>query len=449
MTNNVVPFPRSSPLVTPIGQFIRLGDDGAQALGDLISAGHLCPDRIVIDASRMHRQREQIRALRATGAEIVLDTKVAELGTLAKHRGFAGYVPWAKTEGTLLGPEHFGRGAKTDVIDAIARFAVSNQTDAVLAPTHWLGDTACDDWFERDLHSCTALRAALDREGGKGIAIDYSLLVPHTLLQEASDRAHYLERLRDVPFENLWIRASGFRNNAASLTTSRHIEALTGLHGIDRPIVADYVGGITGNALLAFGAASAVAHGIGKLEGFDAKMWHKPARARGDDDGGPRSQRRVSLPDINRSLTCREVTWLAEAKGGRKHLACGDRTCCPGGLDMLRDPRRHAVRQTAKQVEDLARVPDLKRPEHLMNQQLGQILRRVRSIAKLKPDAGADHGKKVESLMKRLTVHGDTLEKTGLALSTLQERQDLESSRAKPVRERQAQKSLFEKQGRR
>nr|MBA3518812.1 hypothetical protein [Hyphomicrobiales bacterium] len=177
MTDNVVHFPQSVAHTTPLGQFIRLGDDGARALGDLFAAGHFLPNRVVVDASRFHQQRELIRALSEKGVEIVLDPQIAELAALAKFCRRLQQVPWAHfADGAPVGPKHFGREGRTDLIEAIARFAVSNQIDTVLGPAHWLGDPACDDWFERDLYSCAALRKSLDREGGERVAIDHSLL---------------------------------------------------------------------------------------------------------------------------------------------------------------------------------------------------------------------------------------------------------------------------------
>jgi len=51
----------------------------------------------------------------------------------------------------------------------IARFAIEYQVDAVLAPTHFVGDPNFKGWFTVDQASCRALRRALDREGGSAI----------------------------------------------------------------------------------------------------------------------------------------------------------------------------------------------------------------------------------------------------------------------------------------
>ncbi|WP_133170067.1 hypothetical protein [Kumtagia ephedrae] len=420
MAGNVVPFPYLNSHTTPIGQFYRLGDDGSRALADLFASGDFRPDRVVVDASRIDKQLELITALRKRSVEIVLDPKTAELAALGRFEGRVQQAPWAAlTSGGVLGPDYFGHSPKADVIGAIARFAASRPIDAVLAPTHWLGDPNFPKWLEVDFGSCIRLREALDREGGKHIAIDYLLIAPHTFLQSTEGRNQIVQRLRDAPFDSLWVRASGLKNNAAPLTTRWHIEALCGLHEIERPIIADYLGGMTGAAMLAFGAASAIAHGIAKLEGFDASDWRFNTPRRVEGESLHKSQTRISLVDMNRSLTVKELQWLANARGARKHIACGDRECCPNGFeDMLRYPRRHFVRQSRKLVDALMRVPDLKRAEHFLDHQLTEIERRARFVTKLKPDSNAfpEAADNIKKLGKRLFNHAENIEKVHSAL---------------------------------
>lgn len=447
MAGNVLQFPYANSHTTPLGQFIRLGDDGGRALADLFAAGHFRPHRVVVDASRFDKQWELVKELRSRSVEIVLDPKTAELAAIGRFKGRVQEAPWAAlSESALLGPEYFGYLPRADVVSAIARFAVSRSVDAVLAPTHWLGDPNFPDWLELDVLSCTRLRQALDREGGGRIAIDYALIAQHTLLQGAEERSRIIEQLRDAPFENLWVRASGLQNNAAPLTTRRHIETLAGFHLLERPIVADCLGGVTGMAMLAFGAASGMAHGIAKLEGFGTTDWRKAVPNQRGNESLHKSQKRISLPDLNRSLTAKELLLLDTARGSRKHIACNDRECCPNGfLDMIRDPRRHAARQSQKLVDSLARVPDLKRPMHFVDQQLLAIEKRARQVAKLKPDSGSDSEtiKKTEKLMNRLGKHAENLENIGSALKNCIHETGRDMSRAKSLRERQAQLDIF------
>ena len=450
MPSKIVQFPHTGARASPLPHYFRLADSGVRAIGDLVAAGHLFPKRVVVDASRFARQADLIQDLKQRGVEVVLDTKAAELGSLGKCRGHTKGIAWgALSSGTPLGPEHFGRGANTNVVDEIASFAVRHRVDAVLSPSHWLGDPDCRDWLERDLHSAFALRLALDREGGAAIAIDFPIIAPHTLIRDIEFRAKLISSLNDAPIENVWFRASGLKNGAAPLSTTRHIEAMSAYDSLDRPIVADCIGGLTGLSLLAFGTVSAISHGIGRYDGFDARDWHKEPVERPRDDDGPRAQKRIWLSDLNRSLSRKEVEWLASARGGRKAVACDDRNCCASGLDdMLSDPRRHAARQIMARYAELERVPDLKRGDHFVNHQLESAARKSRVVAKLRPDVKDNPPPeiKITMLMRRMADHADTLDKTRTALEKLGKERGSAFCRAKPVRSREAQPDLFRRE---
>ena len=163
MDAKILPFPLTASAKQPLAHFIRIGE-AHKKLADLHASGRLPAKRIVVDASRLRHQKELIEALRENGAEIVLDTEAAELAALSKFSGHARHAPWASAgQGRPLGPEHFKDDAESDVIGQIARFAVAFRVDAVLAPTHFLGDPAFPDWSVIDRHACTLLRTALDR----------------------------------------------------------------------------------------------------------------------------------------------------------------------------------------------------------------------------------------------------------------------------------------------
>jgi hypothetical protein len=241
------------------------------------------------------------------------------------------------------------------------------------------------------------------------------------------------------------------KNGAAALPTSRHIEAMAAYQVLGLPVIADCLGGMTGLGLIAFGSVSGIAHGIGRYTGFDARAWHRPPRLRESDEDSPRAQKRILLSDINRSLSAREVECLASARNGRKLISCHDRECCPSGLDdMLRDPRRHSARQTMNQFRELERVPDLKRPEHFIHDQLEDAARKARRIAKLRPEVKDDGlpAVKIESLIRRMEDNADTLDKTRTALEKLLGNLGEGAFQPKGLRARQAQKGLFDMQGR-
>lgn len=424
---NVIPFPHPMSPIQPVAHFIRLGESGYQKLASLHAAGRFPAKRVVVDASRLKHQKELIGALRAGGAEIVLDTKAAELSAREKIGGHARHTPWAAIgAGQPLDAGHFDPKAAHDIFGQIARFVVEHGVDAVLAPTHFLGDRDFSGWFEVDRASCLALRRALDREGGRQIAIDYALIVPHVVLNDDALRSGFLSGLDDLPYENLWVRASGFGNDAAPLTTKRFIAAMSSLHNLGKPIIADYLGGLVGQASLAFGAVSGIAHGIGERERFDARGWHELPKKNEDGKGGGRTVR-VLIPGLDRSATRDELELMAKARGGHKLVACGNRACCPHGLkDMIGDPRQHSAYQAFEAVAQLAAVPDLNREQHFLSGPMSEVDRLARQVKDLKFSAEEAKERKVDAdkLTKRLVEHSRQMEKMRLGL------EDLHDSRA-------------------
>ena len=182
MSAEILPFPQP---VTPIAHYIHLGDSEYHKLADLHSSGRLPARRVVVDASKMVRQRDLIDALRRDTAEIVVDTKAAELSVIGKCGGRAKDAPWAQlNDGRPLTPDIFSAGHRTDIFGAIARFAVEQRVHAVLAPSHYLADPNVRDWFAIDQESCRLLRKALDREGGQRIEIDFLGIAPCSQLNQ-------------------------------------------------------------------------------------------------------------------------------------------------------------------------------------------------------------------------------------------------------------------------
>ena len=131
-----------------------------------------CPARAaIVDASKARFQREFIRSLRDTGADVTLDPKVAELSEVGKFRGLAKETPWAVEDGTRpLEPKDFEPRASADLFGKIARMAAELGVTSVMAPTHFLRPGADHVWLPIDQQSVALLREALDREGGQHVA---------------------------------------------------------------------------------------------------------------------------------------------------------------------------------------------------------------------------------------------------------------------------------------
>lgn len=378
MTDNVV-YLHGEP--SPVAHYLRVGTSGHRQLETLVSAGRFNLARAVIDASCVNRQRDLLATIAETGCELTLDTNIAELSCEGRFGGAAKSAPWANPNAALT-EDDFRRNSNRDLIGQIARFAVSHGFNAVLAPTHLL-DAFPDPLFNVDRESTLALRAALDTEGGKQIAIHYPLIIRYASLRDPAHRRAFIAGLRDVPFDSLWFRISGFGSDASAVGLRRYIAAVLDFIRLERPLIADGVGGLAAAAITAFGAAGGICHGVAEKERFDASDWHKPPKP-----GGGGRERRVLIAGIDRLLSMKQTDALMAVPGARKLLSCGDRTCCPTGLDdTIADPKGHYLHQRLEQIHELAAVPDLRRPAHFLDKQLAVAQRIARGAARLEvPD---------------------------------------------------------------
>lgn len=375
MSQNVV-YLHGQP--SRVGHFLRVGTTGHRQLETLLGMGVTVPDRVVIEAAAAVRQRELIETLREAGAELILDTNVAELASLGRFAGAVREAPWANPAAALT-PEDLRPNANRDVIGQIARFAVAQGFHAVLAPTHIL-EGSPDPLFAVDCDATATLRRALDAEGGAGIDLHYELNIKNASLRDPAHRRAFIHGLADVPYASLWLRISGFGADATPIGLRRNIAAMLDFLRLERPIIADGVGGLAGLAITAFGAAGGICHGVAEKERFDASDWSKPPKT-----GGGGREKRVLVTGLDRLLSFKQIETLMAAPGARNLLSCGDRRCCSTGLDeMLKDPKAHYLRQRARQIGDLTRVPDARRVRHFLDHELAPVERTARRATKLK-----------------------------------------------------------------
>jgi hypothetical protein len=363
----------------PITQFLRVGFSGHRRLEQLLSAGQLPLARIVIDAAAFRRQTDLVGAIQASGRELTLDTNAAELSSVGKFDGAVREAPWANPDGVLT-PAHFGRSNDLDVLGAVARFAVEHRFQRVLAPAHLLTGVK-DRWFHVDLEATRKLRTLLDMEGGKGIALDYPLLLPASVLNDPTERKALATDLTNLPIDSIWVRASGFGADATAAGVRKYIAALQDFVAIGQPIISDNVGGMAALAVVALGSACGVAHGAAEKERFDASDWNRPRNSKQRGGGGYT----VLLPGIDRLLKRTEAEVLIMAPHARRLVSCTDRTCCPNGFeDTLKDPRGHYLRQRAAQCQELSSIPDAVKAQHFLDKILTEADRKARQIAKLR-----------------------------------------------------------------
>ncbi len=375
MSENVVYL---HPKPEPLAHYLRLGAFHRQA-EKLLAAGHLPIERIVVEAAAFTHQKDVVGQLVDAGKELVLDTNVAELSAVGRYGGAAKSAPWAHSDGPLQ-PEHFARGSNHDVIGKIARFAVEHGFHAVQAPTHLLAGST-DAWFGIDRQACEDLRGALDMAGGAAIAIDYPLTLKYGSLRDPAQRRVLIAGLKGLPFENLWLRVSGFGADAEAPMLRRYIASAIDFQQLERPIVADGVGGLVAVAIVASGAAGGTSHGLGEKERFAAGDWNKPPVPR---TGGGGREKRLLVAGLDRLLSVKQVELLMVADGGRRLLGCQDRACCPNGHnDTLKDPKGHYLRQRTKPLERLSRVPEARRFDDFLKHDLDPAARIAETATKL------------------------------------------------------------------
>jgi hypothetical protein len=412
MSENVV-YLHGQP--KPIGRFLRIGSTGHRQLETLHGSGKLHVDRVVVEASQFERQKELVGVLAESGVELTLETNVAELSSIGRFEGSARSAPWANPT-SMLTPDDLLPSPNRDVIGQIARFAVSNGFHVVQAPTHLLSGAA-DKCFGSDRDATTALRKALDAEGGKNIGIAYPLLISYADLRDPIQRRTFVTGLGNLPLDSLWLRVSGFGADAGAARIRRYIAAALGFQQLNVPIVADGVGGIAGLALAAFGVAGAICHGVGR-ERFNATDWTVTPKG-----NQPRIPTRILVNGLDRQLTVAQLDELMKATSGRRLLGCNDRRCCPNGHeDTVRDPKAHFLFQRAAQYEALSKVPESRRAQDFLDRELAVVERTARNAAKLNvsdPSLKSLLVKNSERLDKMVAVLGDlktTIDGTSRAL---------------------------------
>lgn len=373
-----------------LGHFVRVGNTGYSQVEELLEKGRLTIDRAVFDAGLLGRQEGLLNALARAGSELILDPNVAELSSIRHFDGALKAAPWA-IAGRRLSLEDFRGIQGLERIARIAEFAVKHTFHTVLAPTHLLMTGVADAAFRVDLELVEKLRTALDAEGGQRIAIDYTLILAAGVLKDPKFAEAFVRAAQGLPVENVWVRSSGFGSTVTPIAVVRYVRALRGLLPAARPIIVDGAAGFAGVAVLAFGAAAGLAHGIGVHESFKASEWHnkRPTTAGGQP-------KRVLVNALDRQLRPEHMQAILNATNGRRLISCNDPHCCPGGLkDMQENPKAHYLYQRRHSIEELSRVPYGRRGDHFVTRIVGVAVDQARSLDRLR--IADDNTKKVIS----------------------------------------------------
>jgi len=398
---------------------LRVGHTGHRKLEAVHAAGRFPYRRLVFDASHIAEQHELLKVMRVSGCELVLDPNFAEMAMSGRFESAVSKLPWANPERPWQ-PTDFSPGRNLDVAKLIADFAVKQGVNVVLAPTH-LVEPETAPWRSIDLHMCEALRHELDQSGGRNIAIDYQLITTNAVLRDEQGRSELIDGIDSLPIDNVWLRISGFGATATGVGTRHFIEAVRVIHQIDRPLIADGVGGLAGLATIAFGAVGGISHGVGQKESFDASDWKKPSTGAG---GGTAT--RIYVHELDRYFTEDQLNAIFAAKGGRSRFGCNDANCCHHGTeDMIENAHIHFITQRSRQIEDLSRVPELRRGEHFLLRHVDPAVRSARlgNLLRIEDEKVA---KAISDAKARLVRLRD-------ALADLQAREDAASRSRTPV----------------
>jgi hypothetical protein len=381
MAENVTYLPRPRavrPAPEPLGLYIRAGRNDHKELLNLLSSGDLGCFGVVIDAVHVNRHQELREQVVEHRLDAVLDPKTQAAGTIGGYTEALGQLPWGLDRPHRV--SDFAGRAGRERMAQLGDFAIEHGFTQILAPTHLLQD-AGDPWLARDIEAAEWLRVHLDRNGGAGIPLIYSLAVPYSTFRNGPQRRSLVEALRGVPAAAIWLKVDRFGSSSTPTAACTYISAAAELHELRLPIVGDHVGGLIGLGLLAFGAVGGIAHGVTMHERFDASSWRKE-RQPGNAWSMPK---RVYVHELDLMLMPDEARLLLEGTTRARSLfGCRDRHCCPRGVqDMLENPARHFLYRRLEDVGALGRTPESLRAQVFLERRLRPMTDRALAAANI------------------------------------------------------------------
>jgi len=357
-----------------VANYIRLGYSGHKMLEDLQLSGQLNLKRVVVDATNVLKQSELLSTLRIVGSDLILDTRSAELAHEASFKNPISKLPWAIRNRANTLEDFSDEAYCKEYVARIAEFAVYYKFNGVFSPSHSI-DSIDVDWLSVDIDLSCLLREALDERGGDDITIEYPLITTTKLVNDELSRKAIINRLADAEFDNLWLRFSGFGNNATAAGIVKYINATRDFQKLNKPLVSDCVGGFVGLAVLAFGATGGISHGVAQKESFNLNYWTKES----EWSGG--FAHRIYLSDLDLFISRSQAGALFKEKGMKSLLACNTNNCCQNGfMDMFNNPNEHFLKQRFKLINDLNQVPESRRNHYFIEKILDPALRKSRKL---------------------------------------------------------------------
>jgi hypothetical protein len=428
MSGNVIhlPRPRSQrPTPEGLGFYVRAGRNDHVSLLGLLATGEEGIFGLVIEAQHVDRHRELITEARARDLDVILDTKVLQMGFPGALTEGLAALPWGLERHHNV-TDFDGRAGQTRAAQ-IVEAAANNGFTQLLGPTHLLSSPN-DPWLRRDIAMMNRTGAEIGRCGAE-LDLIYPLALPMRLLRNAAERRAIIVALADAPCAAIWLKVENFGDDATGEKIAAYVEACRDFHARGLPLVGDHVGGLPGLGALAFGAVGGIAHGVTMQQSFRASGWRRPPVLSGSF--GP--SWRVYIPQLDLLLKTKAAeTLFAASPKIRAMCGCKDTHCCPHGpRDMIGHPARHAIYQRAREIERLSAVPQSLRAGQYLNQSVRKVSDDVAQVAAF--SVGDD------ALAKRLQAKQQEMSRYRQTVAHLVENAEAASVAVAPSR-RQARK---------
>lgn len=345
----------------PLALYVRAGRTDHTALLGFLATGDAAMAGLVFEAKRVAKQHELLHQVAERHLDAVLDPMTQQMATVGGYNEAMDDLPWSAGRAHVLA-DFQTLLQRRNIATQVAEFALMHGFSQVIAPTHLIRGPV-DPWLQIDIEVFNLLRDALDRRGGGKVQIVYSLALSYEAFRSQALRQDIVAALEGINASGLWLRVEGCGSDNAGSRVIKYAQAASDFHVIG-PVVADYMGGLMGLALLAFGAVGGLAHGVTLGERFATAHWHK--RSEGT---GFAQHTRVYLPGLDWQLPRVEAEKLFESGGQRAKAAfgCNDPRCCPRGIQgMTKAPARHFLYQRTREIGGLSLVPESLRPQDFL-----------------------------------------------------------------------------------
>lgn len=375
---NVIHLPRPPrPAASGLGFYVRAGRNDHNVLMHLLATGEEGIFGLVIDAHNAGRHKELIAEARRRDLDVVLDSKVLQMGFPGALTSQLSALPWGLDRHHNVADFDGGAGATRAA--QIVEAAVAGGFTQLLGPTHLLA-SANDQWLRRDIGMMRRTADEIARAGESAeLELIYPLALPMSLLRNAAERRAIIAAIADAPCSAIWLKVENFGDDATGEKVAAYIAACRDFHERGLPLIADQVGGLPGLGTLALGAVGGIAHGVTMQQSFRAAAWRRPPSG----GKGFTPVWRVYLPRLDMLLKPNAAKLLLAASPKIKAMCgCRDTHCCPHGVrDMIEHPARHAIYQRAREIERLSAVPQSVRAKYYLDQTVRKVSDDVTQLA--------------------------------------------------------------------